>query len=173
MSDFQQSLESGKVGESQIAGWLRSRGQNILPVYEVADGQYKGPAVYSSEGEVIVAPDMLCFGQGKTIWIEAKHKNAFTWHRKTQRFVTGIDLHHYEQYQKIMGLVDWPVWLLFLHRGGRAVDSPVSPSGLYGNDLKKLIKIENHRYENPHGHQKHGMVYWSTDSLVKLSDYPL
>lgn len=170
MSDFQKKLETGKVGESQIANWLKGRGHHILPVYEIEKGQYAGPAVFSSDGESIIAPDMVIFGKGKTIWIEAKHKNAFSWHRKTQRFVTGIDLHHYQQYQKIMELADWPVWLLFLHRGGSAKDSMQSPAGLYGNDLSYLVKHENHRHEN---WGVSGMVYWSKDSLIKLADYPL
>ena len=105
MPDFDENFEDGKLGESQIANWLKRRGQHVLPVYEIEKGQYAGPAVYASNGETIIAPDMLVFGKGKTIWIEAKHKSAFSWHRKTQRFVTGIDLHHYEQYQKIMELV--------------------------------------------------------------------
>ena len=165
---FNQTLEQGKVGESYIAQWFRDRGHHVLPVYEIEKNQYKGPAVYAADGREIVAPDMLIFGHQKIIWIEAKHKNAFTWHRISRRFVTGIDLHHYEQYQQIMELVDWPVWLLFLHKGGQAKDSPPSPSGLYGNDLAFLIKNENHRHNN---HGKSGMVYWCISNLKKLAEY--
>ncbi len=167
---FEQLYKAGKVGESQIAEWLKQRGHHILPVYEIEKGQYAGPAVYSSNGDSIVAPDMLVFGKGKTVWIEAKHKNAFTWHRKSQRWVTGIDLHHYHQYQKIMALVEWPVWLLFLHRGGQAKDSGVSPAGLFGNDLEYLATHENHQHKN---HGRTGMVYWNINALKKMADYPL
>lgn len=170
MSSFAKKLEVGKVGESEIAGWLKSRGHHVLPVYEIEKNQYAGPAVYTADGDSVIAPDMICFGKGQTTWIEAKHKNAFSWHRKTQRFVTGIDVHHYNHYQRIAKLVDWPVWLLFLHRGGVAKDSPPSPSGLYGGELEVLAKNENHRHEN---WGKGGMVYWAIEHLRKFADYPL
>ena len=167
---FNQRLKEGNIGESQIARWLQYRGHHVLPIYEIEKNQYAGPAFYSSSGESIIAPDLLAIKNRSVVWIEAKHKNAFTWHRITQRFVTGIDLHHYEQYQKIMRIVDWPVWLLFLHKGGVAKDSPKSPSGLFGNDLSYLVENENHRHAN---WGKHGMVYWSENHLKKLANYPL
>ena len=167
---FEQKLKQGKIGESQIAEWLKSRGNNILPVYEIADGQYKGPAIYTSGGGSIIAPDMLVFGHGKISWVEAKHKNAFSFHRKTGRFVTGIDIHHYYEYRKVMRLIDWPLWLMFLHRNGCAKDSNPGPSGLFGGRLEYLVQNENHRHEN---HGKTGMVYWAADVLKKFSDYPL
>lgn len=165
MKMFEQKLEQGKIGESYIANWFRRKGYHVLPVYEIEKSQYKGPALYAADDREIVAPDMLIFGQKKIFWIEAKHKNAFSWHRKTKRFVTGIDLHHYGQYQEVAKLVEWPVWLLFLHRGGQAKDSPESPAGLYGRDLDYLIYHENHRHGN---HGKSGMVYWWIKNLYKL-----
>jgi len=167
---FDKSLAVGKVGESQIAEWLKRRGNHILPVYEIEKGQYAGPAVYTSEGESVIAPDMLSFGGGKTTWVEAKYKEAFSWHRKTSCWVTGIDRRHYQEYLKIRELVDWPIWLLFLHRGGCAKDSVKSPAGLFGNDLEYLSEHINHEHEN---WGKTGMVYWAINSLKKLSDYPL
>jgi len=167
---FQDSLAVGKAGETEISQWLMGRGFNILPIYEVLQGNYKGPTLYAADGRKIIAPDLLAFNGQKIIWFEAKHKTAFTWHRISQRFVTGIDLHHYEQYQQIETLVDWPVWLLFLHKGGQAKDSDPSPAGLYGNELSALRKCENHRHEN---HGKTGMVYWAEKSLRKLCEYPL
>lgn len=167
---FSQRLQEGKTGESLIAQWLKSRGHHVLPVYEIADNQYKGPAVYSSDGREIIAPDMLVFGNQSPIWVEAKHKNAFSWHRNTQRFVTGIDLHHYNEYRQIMEMSEWPVWLLFLQREGVAKDSKPGPSGLYGNSLDYLVENENHRHEN---WGKSGMVYWAIEHLQKISNYPL
>lgn len=170
MSNFDDNLKDGKLGESQIADWLKRRGHHILPVYEIEKGQYAGPALYTSTGDKLVAPDLLVFGKGKVTWIEAKHKSGFTWHRKTQRETTGIDLHHYFHYRRIIELVDWPVWLLFLHKGLTAKDSLKSEAGLFGNDLYFLMRNENHRHLN---HGKTGMVYWAKDKLKKLSNYPL
>lgn len=166
---FNENLKQGKVGESQIAQWLKRRGHHILPIYEIEKGQYAGPAVYSSNGESFIAPDMIAFWK-KTVWIEAKHKTAFTWHRISQRWVTGIDLHHYMQYQRVAEISEWPVWLMFLHCGGSAKDSDPSPAGLFGNELNYLIRNENHRH-NAWG--KHGMVYWGIGTLKKLAEYPL
>ncbi len=170
MNHFEKQLQVGKAGESEIANWLKSRGSHILPIYEKIDRDFKGPTLFASNGDVLIAPDMLAFTDGKIIWIEAKHKSAFTWHRISQRFVTGIDLHHYEQYIRVSNIVDFPVWILFLHCGGVAVDSPPSPAGLYGGDLVYLICNENHRHQN---HGKTGMVYWAEDKLKKLANYPL
>lgn len=173
MSSFARSLEFGKVGESEIARWLNGRGFNVLPVYEIEKNQFKGPAVYSADGSEVIATDMLAFNLEKAFWIEAKHKSAFTWHRKTQRWVTGIDLHHYEHYQEINRISSWPVWLMFLHRDGLAKDTPqgkISPTGLFANTLDYLSQNENHRHSN---HGKSGMVYWAADHLKRVADYPL
>lgn len=173
MPSFEKSLEVGKVGESEIAKWFRGKGYHILPVYEIEKNQFKGPAVFSADGTEIIAPDMLVFSSDKTWWIEAKHKSAFTWHRISKRWVTGIDLHHYEEYLRINRLAVWPVWLMFLHKDGIAKDTPKgmkSPTGLFGNSLQHLFLNENHRHRN---HGKSGMVYWSVDQLIKIADYPI
>lgn len=169
MSDFDARLKQGKTGESEIAEWLKRRGNHVLPVYEIEKNQHAGPAIYTSSGGNLVAPDLLAFGGEKIAWIEAKHKSGFSWHRITRRFVTGIDLHHYAQYLEVMEISPWPIWLLFLHRGEAAKDSPVSDAGLFGNELGYLSRNENHRHAN---HGSSGMVYWAKDRLKKLSEYP-
>lgn len=115
----------------------------------------------------LIAPDMFVFKSKNAYWIEAKHKTAFTWHRLTQRWTTGIDLCHYEDYCAVDDSTDWPVWLLFLHRGGRAKgDDMDSPVGLFGNALSVLRKCENHRHKN---WGKSGMVYWAKESLKEVA----
>jgi len=166
---FKKALAIGKTGESQISKWLLSRGASVLPIYEIAENQFKGPAMYSGDA-TIIAPDMMVFSEGKITFVEAKHKNAFSWHRKTKTWNTGIDLHHYREYIKIQENTWVPIWLMFLHRGGAAKDSLVSPAGLFGNSLEKLMRTEHHRHSN---HGKSGMVYWEKDSLIKLAEYPL
>jgi len=164
---FRESYTYGVAGESAIAQWLRRRGFCVLPVYEKIVSEGKGPQLYLPEGSLIV-PDLFTFKADKVLWIEAKHKTAFSWHRITERWVTGIDLRHYADYQEVDKVTPWPVWLLFLHEGGQAKDSPAdSPAGLFGNELAKLTKCENHRHEN---WGKSGMVYWAIASLVKLAE---
>lgn len=155
---FQSNLAVGKADESAIARWLLSRGFSVLPVYEKIIDEGKGPQLFTGGGSLI-APDLLAIKAEKTLWIEAKHKTAFTWHRMTGRWTTGIDLRHYRDYLRVAYVTTWPVWLLFLHDGGQAKDSPPnSPSGLFGNDLLVLAKNENHRSLR-YGHS--GMVYWA------------
>jgi hypothetical protein len=162
---FAQKLHQGHVGESVIASWFRRKNYHILPVYEIEKHMGKGPRLYSPRAEVI-APDMLVFTDGKTFWIEAKHKEAFSWHRKTHQWTTGIDMRHYRDYCIINDSTPFPVWLLFLQKGGQAKDSPLnSPSGLYGNSLSYLQQHENHRSEQ---WGRGGMVYWSIQHLKLL-----
>lgn len=163
---FDRSLEFGQAGESAIARWMRSRGHTLLPAYEKIIDNGKGPRVYAPNG-TLVSPDFLVWKGDKAFWLEAKRKTGFTWHRITSRWVTGIDLRHYEDYLKIQDVSSWPVWLLFLQEGGPAKDSPdVSPSGLFGNTITYLKSHENHRHDN---WGKSGMVYWSHDHLKLIA----
>lgn len=163
---FAQSLEYGVAGESAIARWLRHCGYSVLPVYEKIIDTGKGPQLYAPNTRLI-APDLLVFRGERVRWIEAKHKTAFSWHRKTERWVTGIDLRHYRDYCEVDDTSPWPVWLLFLHDGGQAKDSPPdSPSGLFGNALTYLREHENHRHEN---WGSGGMVYWAIGDLKLMA----
>lgn len=169
---FQEQLAVGKAGESLIAQWLIGRGFSVLPVYEKIIDEGKGPQLYTASGGMI-APDLLALRNDEIMWIEAKHKTAFSWHRITNRWVTGIDLRHYEEYLKVLETTSIPVWLLFLHRGGQAKDSPAnSPKGLFGNDLNILSEHENHRHAN---WGRSGMVYWALKqdggALLKIAEW--
>lgn len=166
MNDFKTQLNYGRAAESDIAIWLRSRGNTVMPVYEKIIDDGKGPQVYSPS-EAMIAPDLLTWKKNSVTWIEAKHKTAFSWHRLTGRWVTGIDLRHYQHYLSILKTTPWPVWLLFLHEGGSAKDSiETSPSGLFGNDLSVLSDHENHRSDK---WGRSGMVYWAIEWLKQLA----
>ena len=164
-SEFSHQLKFGQMAESSIAQWLRGRGWSVLPVYDIEIPTGKGPRLFAPSGEY-AAPDMLDYKATNVLWIEAKHKSAFSWHRNTGRWVTGIDLRHYDHYCAIEDQSPWPIWLLFLHRGGQAKDSPPSPSGLFGNRLRLLRCSENHRSDK---WGKDGMVYWALPSLLYLA----
>jgi len=164
---FQTNLAVGKMGESRIANWMKKRGWCILPIYDIEINTGKGPQLFMPDKNII-APDMLMFKPNYTFWIEAKTKTAFSWHRLTEQWVTGIDLCHYLDYCIVDDETPFPVWLLFLHEGGQAKDSPPnSPAGLFGNKLDYLRQNENHRHDN-WGHS--GMVYWSIKHLLKIAE---
>lgn len=163
---FKAALQYGSAGESAIAQWLRRRGLTVLPAYEKIINSGKGPRLFLPEG-LLIAPDLLVFDARRVLWVEAKHKTAFSWHRLTQRWVTGIDLHHYEHYLRVDQESPWPVWLMFLHEGGQAKDSPPnSPSGLFANSIRVLAECENHRHD---AWGNGGMVYWAHDKLILLA----
>lgn len=167
---FRESLAIGKVGESQIAKGFLGKGYCVLPVYEKEVQEFKGPVLFMPEGQQAIAPDMLVMKNEKVMWIEAKHKSASSWHRKTGRWVTGIDIRHYLDYLEIQKLISLPIWLMFLHKEGIAKDTPLnmkSSSGLFGNSLKFLMENENHRHDN---WGRSGMVYWAIDKLRFIAD---
>lgn len=160
---FQEKLKFGKGGERVIAAILCKRGYSILPI-EKEDKNGKGPRIYQASSS-IVAPDLLALEFG---WIEAKTKSAFTWHRITKRWTTGIDIYYYEQYVEAASLSSVPTYLFFLQLLGQAKDSPPDcPTGLFYGELQYLRVNENHRSDR---WGKGGMVYWSVDKLKKLAE---
>ena len=151
----------GRAAETLISKWLQHKGFSVLPVYEKIIDDGKGPQLFTG-GEGLVAPDFLTMKNRKVLWIEAKHKTAFAWYRIGKVWTTGIDLRHYFDYLKVAETTGFPIFLLFLHDGGQAKDSPLnSPSGLFGNYLDILSKNENHRSDR---WGSSGMVYWTTQS---------
>lgn len=164
---FEERLQRGKVAETKIANWLRfQRHYSILPVYEIAEGQYKGPQVFTPSKE-LVAPDLFAFKDDKAKWIEAKQKSVFSWYRIGQCWVTGIDRHHYRDYLRIALESPWPVWLLFYHTKATTNEGDGrSPVGLFGNDLIRLQDCIDHESDR---WGKHGMVYWQRSNLRQLA----
>lgn len=169
---FVQYLNHGKVGESIVAQWLRSRGYNVLPIYEKELDEKKGPALYACTGS-FVAPDMLVFRSGSLghdpggiRWIEAKTKSAFTWHRQTEQWTTGIDKRLYRNYLQVMKLSPWPLWIMFLHLNGQAKDSEPTPdTGLFGASLETLSEHIHHRW--PENDDEPGMIYWAYPGVLR------
>lgn len=172
MTRFQENLRQGKAGESIISKWLQSRGNLVFPAYEIEQSTGKGPQLFCADGDLVL-PDLLAF-RGRAIhWVEAKHKTCFTWHRITRRWVTGIDLRHYHEYQEVARRTGLPVWLMFWHPQGEPSPEDMShgcpdvcPDGLFGGDIQELVKKENHRSDK---WGRSGMVYWSSDVLIKVA----
>lgn len=169
---FDESLREGLLGEGLITRWLNSRGWNVLPAYEIEVQSGKGPRLFSAQRGKLIAPDLLVFNGSEFYWVEAKTKSAFTWHRNTETFQTGIDRRHWLDYLAVSETTGFPVWLMFLHRpGSSAKDTPlgkVSPSGLYGQVIDRLLDTIDHEHAN---HGPSGMVYWRENALRKICEY--
>jgi len=169
---FESQLQTGLLGEGEIARHLIKHGYHVLPAYQIEVDHNKGPRLYTADGNLI-APDLLAFSSGRVLWVEAKTKSAFTWHRSSATWQTGIDRRHWLHYVEVDERTPWPVWIFFLHRKGLiAKDTPfgmISPSGLFGNTVFKLKTTIHHEHEN---HGPSGMVYWTVDALRKIEDFP-
>lgn len=169
---FDKSLREGLLGEGLITRWLTSRGWNVLPAYEIELQSGKGPRLFSAKLGTLIAPDLLVFNESGFYWVEAKTKSAFTWHRITETFQTGIDRRHWLDYLAVRETTGVPVWLMFLHRpGSHAKDTPDgkdSPSGLYGQEVGILRETIDHEHAN---HGASGMVYWKESELLKVCEY--
>ena len=170
---FERQLAFGQIAETQIAMWVISRGNLVLPIYDVEIKTGKGPRLFGGDNKELVAPDLLVMSSGGVYWLEAKHKTVFSWYRKDRRWVTGIDIRHYLDYRKVAQQSPWEVWLLFLHRTETPWDSDIKhgcpekcPVGLFGNTLAYLSDRESHRSDR---HGRTGMVYWAADKLKRLA----
>jgi len=166
---FSQQLEFGQIGEGVIANWFKARGWAVLPIYEKEMHEFKGPQVFTL-GQNLIAPDMFIFnGQPKNaLFVEAKTKSVFSWYRKGARWVTGIDLRHYRDYQKVEKMSPWDIWVLFLHLHDSKPNSTEPfpcPTGLYGQKLNVLTNRESHRSQR----WARGMVYWDVKHLIKMA----
>jgi len=170
-------LERGLMGESLIAQWLIRRGHVVLPAYEVEGGGFKGPRVHSARG-AHVSPDLgIVRRDGRFVWIEAKHKTAFSWRRcrPGPRWETGIDLRHWSHYCEVGALTNAAMWLLFLHREStpdrrdlRAGSPRACPVGLFGisiQDSIERVRLDVHR----RAHAPAGMAYWAHADLRLLA----
>ena len=169
---FDEHLREGLLGEGLITRWLNGRGWDVLPAYEIETQTGKGPRLFSAKLGKLIAPDLLVFKDSSFYWVEAKTKSAFTWHRITETFQTGIDRRHWLDYLAVGETTGLPVWLLFLHRpGSSAKDTPAgmeSPSGLYGQVIDILKETIDHEHAN---HGPSGMVYWQENTLKKICEY--
>lgn len=170
---FQQALEKGQVGESQIAQWMRSRGWHILPAYEKEIDNGKGPRLFTAYGvDQLVSPDLLAMRNGEFRWIEAKHKDHFSWYGKDRTWQTGIDKRHFDDYVKVAKRTGLNVWVLFLHRSDKTWIEDVAkygapkkcPTGLYGQRVQELNAGK--RYGHQHAN---GMYYWNIDQLKVMA----
>lgn len=168
---FAEKLAAGQLGEGRIAKWWAAKGYSVLPAYQVEMAHGKGPRLYTAARQLI-SPDLLVFKGDRVLWCEAKSKHAFTWHRLSRTWQTGIDLLHWRHYLEVAESTPFPVWLFFLHHpNGTAKDTPagmISPCGLFGNEISHLRARIHHQHEN---HGPAGMVYWELSSLKKIASY--
>ena len=164
--NFDLRYQYGRAGELEIAKRLRAAGYCVLNACEMVHGSGGAPTI-STPNAPLISTDYFVWRGETSRWIEVKRKAAFAWSLKGRCWVTGINVHQYNDYQAIEKNSPWPVWLLILHGGGPAKDSPYpdSPAGLFGKKLSDLVTCEHHRAPQ---WGMSGLVYWAIDVLEPL-----
>jgi hypothetical protein len=187
-TEFLGKLAFGQIGEQLIARFKRSEGFTILPAYEKELQTGKGPRLFmplDGKRALLIAPDMLAMrGRLEMTWIEAKHKDHFTWFAKTGHWQTGIDKRHYDDYLEVMERTQRDVLLYFLHtndtppRGkwanginGRNSQPLHCPIGLFGRTLSELKLMVDHLapYTDEETGRSYPMVYWDYEDLEEIA----
>jgi hypothetical protein len=173
---FAEALRVGQVGEGDILRYLNAVGYNVLPAYEPLPGTYRGPQLFVPGGRQLILPDLLIWrvGEAGTFrWVEAKRKTAWTWHRATSEWVTGIDRRVWREYVQIEEASGIPVWVMFLQApGGVAKDTPEGvgegPEGLFSQSLARLQERVHHEHDRG---GPSGMLYWTPEAFRRLCSF--
>lgn len=166
----------GRFGENVVARWLRARGNAILPIRDIdMRDVWKGPRMTGPEGVELVTTDWLVTNTAnrKMVYIEVKNKTAFTWHRISNEWVTGIDQRYLDHYLIVRGQSSIELWLLFLHLSEKPSRMDLNhgcpdqcPTGLFGQEISLLADAVHHTHAN---WGKGGMVYWGASALRRLA----
>jgi hypothetical protein len=169
-ASFPERFSYGREAEYKVLRWLNSKGWSAFQIEldKEKEKLKKGPRLQTPSAEYIL-PDIQAYKKTQTLWVEVKHMEAFTWHRKTQKWVTGFSYYLYKNYCKINDISPFKVYLFFIQENGFAKDSPLTPdSGLFINSLDKLRGRENHVWLGNENNK--AMIYWSIDRLIKKAE---
>jgi hypothetical protein len=165
LTPFEQSLWVGENGEKLIAGFWLSRASSVMRV------DPNSLRLRTPDG-LLTQPDMFIFPE--LLWIEAKRKNAWTWHRNSRCWTDGIDFHHYQDYCRVQECTWRPVIVMFLHLSAtpdqRDLDAgcePQCPTGLFGIKVDRPPHHDSCK-EEPNG-SKSGMVYWESARVKQFA----
>lgn len=167
--NFEVRYNFGRVGEREIIIRLRRGGHTVIELAQIAPDCGGAPSLLTPTSEII-ATDLFVFNSVISRFVECKRKATCGWFRKKQCFTSGINLHHYLAYRETQKLSpQHPVWVFFLHEGGKAKDAPYldSPCGLFGKKITDLAMLEDHRSDH---WGKSGMVYWQIKDLEPLDN---
>jgi hypothetical protein len=170
---FEQKLERGQIAEGLVARYLRKEGWCLLPVYEKQIDNGKGPRIFLPHGlpeSELIAPDLLGMRGQQIQWIEAKSKGTATYYRIKQRWQTGCDKRHYENYKRVQAVTTWPVYLMFLQLDNAESNAPWGappcPTGLFCCPISHPPSDEGVYWRNG---KPFPMVYWALSDLKKLA----
>jgi hypothetical protein len=153
---FLESLKMGTACEAAVRRLLEQRGWKTWDTAAAVErGGYgiihaggrrirldrpagKGPRLLM-QGAQLIAPDILAERGDDMRWIEVKRKQlGVQWNRTHRAWVTGIDAHCFDHYQRVQACTGWAVWLVIWHAPSL---KPGGPQGWTANSLAELGKI--------------------------------
>ncbi len=156
MSRFVREYERSRRYEIATADWIRT----VRRVYALATYDFSGqdndkaPKLLAPLGlqgfEDLVLPDLQCWGDKGSFWVEVKLKSRANWYKKGQYLVTGISRRLWRHYLQVESVTGSPVYLLFLHEREQEAR---------GASLDWLKGHVSHEYTGPRM-CRGGMVFW-------------
>lgn len=121
------AYQFGHVAEVRVAELLQSYGAYIIPSYAYSGSEEKAPKLNGIDHGFVI-PD-LDVALKTRVWVEVKRKTSPSFYRKTQDWVHGIPLRHYNDYLQVERITHCDVWIVFSDehniRCGRLAEIPI------------------------------------------------
>ena len=156
---FEARLSFAKAIERAGEEWLKRRGWLVLSPSDYSGPDDDKPPSLHGAARSFVLPDTLAFRAGRARFVECKWKTAATFHRVTQRWETGIQLRHWEDYRRVRAESGVPTWIVWVH--GRERE-------MRGMDLEGLSELSPRPYDGPKMGPG-GMIFFPWQGLVRLA----
>tara|TARA_R110002110_G_scaffold42316_8_gene132948 strand:- start:1232 stop:1717 length:486 start_codon:yes stop_codon:yes gene_type:complete len=151
--NFNENLVFGQEGEKEIGEILIKKGFNVMPLYQFSDEL--APQIISKEKNYI-SPDLMCFRNGKSVFIEVKSKNK--WVNYKGVIETGCNYKHYKHYKELAIKTKLEVYMVFNHVKGDfqgVYFVNVLTNGRYWDGIVNGEKIYNAEY------------FWNKNKLIQ------
>ena len=116
-ADFARERDRSKAYEIAFSEYLQTvRGYYILPTYDYSGlGDGKAPRLLKGK-DGLVLPDLMGVKNGKISWFEIKLKSEATYYRKGGCLETGLNLRHWNDYQRVKAQIGAKIFIVFIHQ---------------------------------------------------------
>ncbi len=108
---FRSAKELGDKGEAWVRAWLKDEGYQVIPFGLIDNG---GAPKLEGWIESEILPDIAAVKDGSITLVEVKTKHRITDQRARKRLEHGIELHCWEDYQKVAQKMGLPCVLAIL-----------------------------------------------------------
>lgn len=170
MNTFEQQLEWGEEGETQLCKWLNSfDDMSVMRVWAKIKNNIQVAPKIRIDGRYYSTPDIQVFQGDERVFVESKRMTGFTRHRKSSTWQIGIDKAKLMEYRFLQERLDQKIDLYFIVEGKKVTGTDqIYDSGIYRMNVDEDIHHEWTMYAN---NRSTLMVYWTEDKLTKLAEY--